>query len=206
MNYSTIPLGPFETNCHLIWEKEDQCVIVDPSSQPELILDRLETNNLMPVAILLTHGHFDHISAMPALLEEYSIPVYLHKKDQNWAFTKENICPPFFNDVVSKPQDLFELKEDVQPKSIPFPVTIIETPGHTPGGICIYLPIAGLLFTGDTLFCGGIGRTDINGGNMQQLTESLERLRELPGNTRVFPGHGSATTIAREKQSNYYFQ
>lgn len=200
MILSALPLGPFETNGYLL-EKDGARLLIDPGAEDPRLLPSGET---APVAVLLTHGHIDHIGAVPRILEIWpGVPVFLHAADRAWAFEPANGMPPFYEPVRLDPGRVLPLPDD-RWSGGPFAFDILCAPGHTPGGVCYHDPVEGVLFTGDTLFEGSVGRTDLPGGDARRLTESLRRLAGLPPGTRVYPGHGPATTIGRELSRNYF--
>ena len=190
MKRTTFEVGSFEVNCSVL-EREGGAWIVDPGAEPERIVAHLERAGLAPAAILLTHAHFDHIGAVNALQAKYpGLPVFLHPADVP-AFTHPmNQYPPDYPPVgeVKNVRDCHDLEG----------VEVIDTPGHTPGGVCYYFPEEKLLLSGDTLFAGSYGRTDLPGGDFDTLMASLRRLSLLPAETLVIPGHGMFTTIERE--------
>lgn len=201
MNRYTIQVGSYEVNCTLI-EKDGKALIVDPGQEPERIIAALEKHNWKPMAILLTHGHFDHINGIPGLLEKYpSLPVYVSDADAMVMSHPLNNCPPEYGPVSVKQCNRLAVEQLDS-----WGIKVIPTPGHTPGGVCYYLPDEKLLLSGDTLFAGSVGRTDLPGGDMAMLMNSLDSLRALPEDTTVIPGHGMTTTIGRELAGNPFLQ
>ena len=206
--YVPIVTGPLGENCYLLW-REKLAWIVDPGADVEEIVQELEARGLTPVAIVLTHGHFDQLGGLDELLKRWpDLPVVLRHEELDWAFTHPiNQYPPFYFHQ-HRPATLVTPGETYACGGIE--ARLIHTPGHTPGGQCILVEEdvpAPLCFTGDTLFKGSIGRTDLPGGSYGQLHASLKRLVEtLPPETTVLPGHGPASTMAQEKRSNPYLQ
>ena len=206
MERLTIQVGGFEVNCSILSEN-GKAWIVDPGQEPDRIIDLLAKKGLEPAAILLTHAHFDHISGIPGLIEKFpDLPVYVHEKDAPMIGHPLNQLPPEYPNTGS----LRGLRsvEGLE-------IEIIETPGHTPGGVCYYFPNfqtsqtsepLHLLLSGDTLFAGSVGRTDLPGGDMATLMDSLQKLTALPDDTLVIPGHGMHTRIALEKSGNPFLQ
>lgn len=206
--YAVIATGPLAENCYLLWEGANAWII-DPGADSEEIEAEVTARALNPVAIVLTHGHFDHLGALDALLRRWpDLPVVMRSEERDWAFTHPaNQYPPFyFHQQV--PASLVEAGETFACGGLE--ARLIPTPGHTPGGQCILVEKgvpAPLCFTGDTLFQGSIGRTDLPGGSFAQLNASLRRLAEtLTPETTLLPGHGPATTLERELRLNPYLR
>ena len=201
MERLTIQVGGFEVNCSILSEN-GKAWIVDPGQEPGRIIDLLAKKGLEPAAILLTHGHFDHIGGVPGLLEKFpALPVYVHEKDRQMFGHPLNQLPPEYTSF-EKPRNLATLDNLEGLEGL----EILETPGHTPGGVCYYFPKDKLLLSGDTLFAGSVGRTDLPGGDMATLMDSLKKLTALPDDTLVIPGHGMHTRIALEKSGNPFLQ
>lgn len=198
LTVETIPLGFLATNCYVIQDTDNgQALIIDPGSEGERLLGLIEKMGVTPVAILLTHAHVDHIGAVGALVQKYGIDVFLHPDDLPLYQSPNNQIDPW----VPAAEGL--------PTPLPFAemplgfgeIEIIHTPGHTRGGVCYRFKAMDAVFTGDTLLCDDIGRTDLPGGNTQQLHASIkDSLFVLPPQTRVYPGHGEDTTIGIEQQ------
>lgn len=205
MEIKNLVLGPVSTNCYfLINEKTKETILIDPADKAERICAKISGEQLMPVAILLTHGHFDHIMAVEEISGIYSIPYYIHEEeadllenpDLNGAFMlKSNIAAQ--RDKLLKDKEILTLGG--------LTIEVMHTPGHTAGSVCYYLPEEKVLFSGDTLFYESIGRWDLPTGNNVTILKSLkEKLFELPEDTKVYPGHGMATSIGHEKNNNPY--
>ena len=196
-------LGPVYTNCYFLKNKETgETLIVDPADSPKRIFQKVEDMGAKPVGILLTHGHFDHIMAVQAVKAEYQIPVYACEKEAGTLLDPSANLSGYGNRSCSLKADI--LLEDLQAfEAAGFSVQMLHTPGHTPGSCCYYLKDEGILFSGDTLFYGSVGRTDFPGGSTAQIVESLHRLTDsLPEETEVYPGHDISTTIGYEKRYN----
>jgi glyoxylase-like metal-dependent hydrolase (beta-lactamase superfamily II) len=205
MNFHVLPIGPYEANCSILWGDPSQAWVVDPGADSAQILGFLEKKGLGVGVLVLTHGHFDHVSAVNDILEKYPVPVYLHAEDAAWAFSPINAMPPYR--PTRRPATLVTEKRDGDTLAFGgLTARLIHTPGHTPGGCCLYFEAEKLLVAGDTLFAGSVGRTDLPGGNGEVLEASLRRLKALPDDTRVICGHGPMTTLGVEKRGNPYFQ
>ena len=192
-------LGTYQTNCYVVWsDSSDTCVVIDPGYDPEKILSEAERMHKHIEAILLTHGHFDHVGAVEKLALQTGCPVYIHKADYELQI-------PMLFPLTGKalPQRVF--LEDGQTVSLAgLEMKVLHTPGHTPGSVCFQ--IEDCLITGDTLFAGSIGRTDFPGGDYDTICASLARLKMLKGKYDIFPGHGDATTLDEEKRYNPYLK
>ena len=200
----TLPLGPFETNTYLIGcPATREAVVVDPGFEAPAILDAHAPDGLKVRAIVLTHGHVDHVSAVAEVQARTGAPVMIHAADVD-LYRAAPELGRFFGIRTAPPPEPDRLLADGD--TVPFGehlLTVMHTPGHSPGGICLHLASERLLFAGDTLFCRGIGRTDLPGGSMRDLTRSIrDRLYTLDDATRVLPGHGPATTIREERNDN----
>ncbi len=205
MERTTIQVGGFAVNCSILSEG-GRAWIIDPGQEGERIVKFLAEKQLTPAAILLTHAHFDHVGGIPALQTAFpEIPVYLHENDVKVLTHPLNQLPPEYPPV-KKPANLVAHKGGGPINANGLEVEVIETPGHTPGGVCYHLPAEKILFAGDTLFAGSVGRTDLPGGDMATLMASLKTLTALPDDTTVVPGHGMFTTIGNEKRGNPFLQ
>ncbi|WP_070120678.1 MBL fold metallo-hydrolase [Bacillus marinisedimentorum] len=205
MKWEQIPLGPLQTNAYVLSNEKGECLIFDPGAEGSKLSALLKEQNLKPLAVLLTHAHFDHIGALSRIRSEYNIPVYLHKEEKDWLADPELNGSALFmigNPVSADPADhLIEAEGRITIG--PFSMQVFETPGHSPGSVSFYFADEGIAFSGDALFAGSIGRTDLPGGNHDQLIESIhKKLLVLPENTTVAPGHGPETTIANEMDGN----
>ena len=210
MEIERLILGAYETNCYVLRSSSaaTDCVVVDPGPGGEQLLDFIEGHKLNPVAAFLTHGHIDHIGGVAGLRDNYpDVRVYIHKLDAEMLEdAQENLSAMMGGAFSTEPAD-FPLEDGSVIEQAGIKLQALHTPGHTPGGICLYSRNEGIVFTDDTLFAESIGRTDFPGGSLQQLLKSvMEKLFTLPDDTVVYPGHGPSTTIAREKTHNQFFQ
>lgn len=190
MILESLAVGLFEANCYILGSKKTgDAAIIDPGDEGARILKVIENQGLNPSCIISTHGHADHIAAIAYLEERLkNVKVYIHKADAQ-----------MLTGLTIKALSFVADGDSITAGDLCFKV--IHTPGHTPGGISLL--INGHLFSGDSLFCGSIGRTDLPGGSTEQLIQSLkEKILTLPGETIVHPGHGPASTIEYEKNNN----
>jgi hydroxyacylglutathione hydrolase len=210
MKIDRLVLGAYETNCYVLRSSEavKDCLIIDTGLGAQKLIKFLYENTLNPVAVVLTHGHIDHIEGVATLRAEFpDIKVYIHKLDA------EMLSEPYTNLSAMtgaafsvEPAD-FLLEEHSIIEQAGIKLSVIHTPGHTPGGICLYSKDEGTVFTDDTLFADSIGRTDFPNGDTKQLLQSIrEKLFTLPDYTKVYSGHGPATTIAHEKKYNPFLR
>ena len=196
-------LGPVFTNVYYAMNPESrEMFIVDPAAAADRIEQRVSRMDGKPAAILLTHGHFDHILAAEEIRSRYQIPIYACLQEKEMLREPSVNMTDQFSRTVSLKADHYLSDLDVF-TCAGYTIQMLHTPGHTAGSCCYYLKDEKILFSGDTLFCGSVGRTDFPGGSMAQMRQSLRRLLDtLPGDTDVYPGHDSATTIVMEKRYN----
>ena len=202
LNINKIVVGAFDVNCYLVWTRDLDALIIDPGADAEAILKIINHYRLKVRAYLITHGHIDHISALDGLWARAKAPIAMHAADARWAFAPANQMPPYYPAPVRQVDIEQVLKGGEKLEEAGLSYEVIATPRHSPGGVCYYFPGEDTLFSGDTLFRDTVGRTDFPGGNMKQLTDSLHILAALPPRTKVYPGHGPETTIAREIECN----
>ena len=191
--------GTIQENAWIVGlEGRDDCVVVDPGDEYSKLAKAIGDKKVS--AILLTHGHFDHIMAVGELAAATGAPVYIHPLDMEMLDDMRLNGGLGLMGVSAMPGPAIHAKaldEELSAAGMDF--EIIHTPGHSKGSVCLYLPDEGALFAGDTLFMGGFGRMDLHGGSPLEMRESLRRLFTLPGEVRVYPGHGPSTTIGDER-------
>ena len=201
MLIKTIPVGQLETNCYIVTNEDTlECVVIDPGDESNTILDYIEDNRLKCRAIMLTHGHFDHVGAAEEVAAAEGCPLWISPED--WAMSLEPSAAPFFPLDHSRIRTVRFFSEDAPLTVSGLHLSVLKTPGHTPGSVC--LMGEDCLFTGDTLFDGSCGRTDLPGGSHLQMRRSLCRLAALSGDFHVYPGHGPATTLDVQRTRNPY--
>lgn len=187
----TLPLGAYETNCYLVWEESSQtCVVIDPGYTPEVVYYEAKRLGKTVEAILLTHGHFDHVGGVADLANKCNCKVYLCPEELQ--------LPPQMTDGPLYYTDFYKEGDVLTFGGLTF--TVLHTPGHSPGSVC--LRAEDVLFTGDTLFAGSIGRTDFPGSHPGKMRQSLDRLARMAGIKEIYPGHGEKSTLEQEKRYN----
>jgi hydroxyacylglutathione hydrolase len=198
-------VGPLENNCFVLADdKSREAFIVDPGDEPDRVLDFIHENNLMVKYIICTHAHFDHIAAVPDIKGGTNAPVVLHHDDLEIYRNAKDHAALFGFDLDSLPDPDILVSEGDQLRIGSLTFVIIHAPGHTPGGICLYGE--GVVITGDTLFAGSVGRTDLYGGDIKKLGDSAKRLMALADDVKVLPGHGPESTVGRERKNNFFLQ
>lgn len=204
MFVKTLPLGPLQTNCYIVYKNND-ALIIDPGAESEKIIHFLNEKKLKPLAILLTHAHYDHIGAVDDLRNEYHIEVYLHEQEASWLeepdYNGSGRYPGMEIQTERPDQKLTEGKLSIAP----FECEILHTPGHSPGSVSYIFHQEEKIFSGDVLFKQGVGRTDLYGGDAAEIIKSIrQKLYRLPDTYKIYPGHGISTSIGEQKRSNPY--
>ena len=195
LNVHALVLGAYQTNCYIIHDEASRnCCVIDPGYQSEDILDKLTDLGLTLEAILLTHGHFDHVGAVRDLVADTGCAVYLCAEDLNMP-ANLTAGQLYYTGTYAESSHLHLAGLDI---------TVLHTPGHTPGSVCLL--VDNTLFAGDTLFAGSCGRTDLPGGSWDQMQQSLARLSQIEANLWILPGHGESTTLNEEKRHNPYLR
>ena len=199
MIVKAIHVGPIGTNCYLLGDEENKvCAVVDPGDEASRVREMIEDSGLKLEMILLTHGHYDHVTAVPELRAAYpTVPIYIPEMDYATSATAtKHQMAPTTNVIFCREGDELKLGG--------LTIHVYETPGHTPGSVTFQVDT--VLFTGDTLFRGSMGRTDFPGGSYEDIMKSLKKLSALPGDYRVCPGHAGLSTLEEERMGNYYMR
>lgn len=200
-----IVVGLLQTNCYLVTEN-DKAIVIDPGDEANKIATVLHATGLTPMGILLTHGHWDHFGAGERLKREFGIKIFVHELDSEFVRNPAKCTFKNFDWLHSFSATPDEFLTEGEFAIGPFRFSVIHTPGHSKGSCCFFFPEQNLIFTGDTLFKNGIGRTDLACSVPEMLPLSLKRLARLPDEVIVYPGHGLSTTIGEEKEFNLYFE
>jgi len=199
----SLVVGPLENNCFIIAdENTKEGLVVDPGDEPDRILDLINKNSFNIKYIICTHAHFDHVGAVPDLKKETGAKIVIHRDElEIYKSTKDQAAIWGYElDPLPEPDMFVSEGDKIEVGDLRF--EILHTPGHSPGGICLYGE--GILITGDTLFAGSVGRTDFYGGDMEKLKRSFRRLLSLSDKIKVLPGHGPETTIGQERTDNFF--
>ncbi len=203
MPYLSLDVGELETNCYLFHEEAGrECLVIDPGAEAERIMALIEERALLPRAVVLTHGHPDHAGAAATLMDHYRIPLWLHAADEELMRSEAGRALAAMFGVGPLPAAGRLLREGDALACGALALNVMHSPGHSPGSLLFHGQ--GLLFTGDTLFRGDVGRCDLSGGDGKELRHSLARIRELPAHTVILPGHGPASVLELELRENPY--
>jgi glyoxylase-like metal-dependent hydrolase (beta-lactamase superfamily II) len=196
-------VGPLEENTYIIADEETkQAIVIDPGDESERILEIINDRDLKVNSIICTHTHFDHVGAVGDLRKATGAEILIHEEDmQVYASARDQAAFWGYEvDDLPEPDGFLDDGDEVEAGNLKFKV--IHTPGHSPGGICLYGE--GVLITGDTIFKGSVGRTDFPGGNIEELKKSFRRLLDLPEDTKIYSGHGPETSVGMEKKTNFF--
>lgn len=196
-------LGMVGTNCYLLCNMDiKECVLIDPADSQDEISRMIDESGCSLKGILLTHGHFDHIMAADAVRDKYGVKVYASCDEKNTLEQPNINLGEAYGLKLSVKADVWHKDGEIL-KLAGFDIEALHTPGHTEGGSCYYIREIGVLFSGDTLFCGSVGRTDFPGGSMSEIVRSIkEKVMVLPDDTKVYPGHGEGTSVGYERENN----
>ena len=189
MKIRTFTIGAYQVNCYMVWgEGADNCILIDPGYEPEYILRQVEKEGKTVAAILLTHGHFDHVGGVRQIAADTGCKVYICREELS--------LPPMMTAGTLFYTDFYDEGDTLELSGLS--LQVLRTPGHTPGSVCLIC--GNVIFSGDTLFAGSYGRTDFPGGNSSVMWQSLKRLAGLEGDFRVLPGHGDGTQLDEERR------
>lgn len=197
--------GEFEVNCYIVYDNiSKKAIIIDPGQDGRKVIDKIENLNLTPELLINTHGHFDHTYSDDILRQKYNIPLAIHKKDMEMlSDANKNFSTIVGSPIIINKADIIFEKEEIKETSF-CKYSVIYTPGHSKGSVCLF--IENILFSGDTVFKNSIGRTDLYGGNEKELISSLQKIKKLPKDTIIYPGHGPFTILKEELENNPYFK
>lgn len=201
----TLRLGELGVNCYVLSESDRNCIVIDPGAQADVILSFIKSRSFKVKAYVLTHSHLDHISALDECFKALPAPVALHPEENDWAFCDKNQWLPHYPKTEAVPIER-PLKHGQKFSDNALNYTVLHTPGHSPGSVCLWFPEQKIIFTGDTLFAGTVGRTDLHRSSQIDLLKSLQAFLPLPPETVVYPGHGPATTLRTEIATNPFFR
>lgn len=206
MDIEQLEVGLFASNCYIVGNDASEALIIDPGDDAARILEVIRRNDLQVKAYLLTHGHVDHVSALAEVVSAFPAPVAIHPIDGRWAFEPVNQMPPYYDTPKAPPSIERHFDDGQEWTDAGFRYRVLFTPGHAPGHVSLYFEDEGVLFAGDVLFRGSVGRIDLPGGNIRDMEQSLRKLMTLPDDTVVYSGHGPKTTIGQERRTNPFLR
>lgn len=204
-------VGPVQTNCYMVINDETkECFVIDPGASAKQLAEKIKQDELIPVAVLLTHGHFDHAGAAEEFAKIFDIKIYAHEAEKDTLQDANKNVSWMVGASESYSADIY-LKDEQEFELAGLLLRVLHTPGHTEGGCCYYIPEEALVFTGDTLFAQSVGRTDFPGGSMSQIVRSIQeklmplnKAGDIENDIMVYPGHNESTTIETERMNNPY--
>jgi len=203
MKIDNIVVGALQANCFIVYDEDSHdAIVVDPGDDAEKIIRLIEDRKLKVARIICTHGHFDHVGAVTGMKEKTGAAVMLHKGDLDIYMRADKQGALWGFQIEQPPAPDMYIDEGDELAVGGFRLKVLHTPGHSPGGICLYGE--GVILTGDTIFAGSVGRTDFPGGSAKELKRSFARIIALPPETRIFSGHGPSTTVKYEKKDNFF--
>ncbi len=204
MIFEVLVVGPLAVNCFILGcEKSKEGIVVDAGAEPEKIISAISRLGLRISCVINTHGHFDHVGGNRKVLEETGAEYLIHERDVPYLSRAAEVAAKYGTTTENSPEPDRFLEDGMIVSFGDYRIQALHTPGHTPGGSCLYMADQGLVLTGDTLFAEGVGRTDFPGGSQQTLIASIRtKLFTLPDAVRAYPGHGPSTTIGHEKRYN----
>lgn len=203
MLIKSLVVGPLQVNCFVISdEKTGESMVIDPGDEPDRIIDVIKGNGLKVKYIICTHAHFDHVGGITELKDETDAKIVIHQEERELYNSAMDQAAFWGYELAPLPEPDMFVKEGDKIEIGHLSFEVFHSPGHSPGGICLYGE--GVVFTGDTLFAGSVGRTDFYGGDINKLKKSFLRLMSLPPDTKVFCGHGPLSTIRQEKTNNFF--
>ncbi len=205
MIIKSLSVGPLENNCFIIAnEGTGESLLVDPGDEPDRILDVINENEFKVKYLVCTHAHFDHVGAVPEIKKETNAKIVIHRDEVSIYEKVPDLSALFGFEIDPLPEPDILVLEGDQLVVGDLKFQILHTPGHSPGGICLYGE--GIIITGDTIFAGSVGRTDLYGGDIEKLKKSIKRLMTLPEEVKIFPGHGPQSTIGYERNNNLFYR
>jgi len=201
----TLTVGKLAANCYLVTDAQRNAIVIDPGAAPEHLKRYIADHRLRLAAYVPTHSHLDHISALDEMVDAIPAPVAMHPEENDWAFCEKNAWLPWYPQTreisVTRPLSHLQTFTDGGLR-----YTVIHTPGHSPGSVCLWFPTEGIVFSGDTLFAGTVGRTDLHRSNARSLIRSLGVFLMMPASTVIYAGHGRPTTVGTELAENPFMR
>ena len=205
MKIYSLLLGHLSVNCYIVADLQNNCIVIDPGAEAEVILSFIKKHKFTVKAWLLSHSHLDHISALDECYTAIPAPVAMHPEENDWAFCDKNQWDPYYPLTKEVPIER-ELKHWQKFTDGSLEYTVLHSPGHSAGSVCFWFPKQKVIFSGDTLFAGTVGRTDLHKSSFKSLIRSLGIFLALPPETVIYPGHGEITTVKKEIETNPFFK